>query len=200
MEKIKALINKIKELINKIMKTKRARYIAIIASVLVVALTVVLVVVLTTPPPPDGPGTTETDGPLSPDYPLPPVDSGADSMQEEDTGKLEESENGGAIGLTYMVDAEVDLSTGNIDFLFGNPSRSNQNIIVAISVQDNIIARSGLLLPGYQLTDISMSDEGKAKLTQPGVYEGKFVVESYDPESGEKAIINVEIPITITAK
>ena len=197
MEKIKTVI---KTIINKITGSKKATYITIIASCLVVVVAVVLVVTLSNPTSPGDDVTTEAGGPLSPDYPLPPVDSGADSMPGEDTGKLEESEGGSSVGLIYMVDAEVDLSTKNVDLLFGNPSRSNQNIIVSISVQDNIIARSGLLVPGYQIKELTLSEEGQAKLTQPGVYEGKFVVESYNPESGEKAVINVEIPITVTAK
>lgn len=34
----------------------------------------------------------------------------------------------------------------------------------------------------------------------PGTYEGKFHVMYYDAHSGEKAIINTEIPITVTVK
>ena len=34
-------------------------------------------------------------------------------------------------------------------------------------------------------------------MLSPGGYEGKFIVLYYDPDSGEKAMVNTEIPITV---
>ena len=72
--------------------------------------------------------------PLSPDYPLPPEDTGAESIEGDDTGKLDKPDGGSSVGLTYMKEAEIDLESGNVTFLFGNPSRSNQHIIVSIVI------------------------------------------------------------------
>ncbi len=148
----------------------------------------------------EDPVDTDNPGVLTPDYPLPPVDSGAEDIVGDDSEKLESPEGGGAVGLIYKVDAELNLSTGKITFLFGNPTRSNQNIVVSISVQDTIIARSGVLEPGKQVTKLDLSEEARTKLTQPGVYEGKFKIDNYNPLTGEKAVVDVEIPIKITAK
>ena len=39
--------------------------------------------------------------------------------------------------------------------------------------------------------------EGAEEMLQPGGYEGKFIVLYYDQTSGEKSMVNTEIPITI---
>ena len=140
-------------------------------------------------------------GILTPDYPLPPVESGAESIEgDTDTGKLESPQGGGSVGLTYMKEVEITLQTGGITLLFGNPSRSNKDMVVSISIQGHIIARSGRLLPGNKVTHLELNEEGRAILTQPGVYEGKFTIDNFDPLSGEKELVNVEIPVNITVK
>ena len=145
--------------------------------------------------------TDNNQGVLTPDYPLPPVDPGAEDIEgDQDTEKLESENGGGAVGLIYMVTADLNLSTGKITFLFGNPTRSNQNMVLSIVVQDTIIARSGLLEPGKQVTKLDISEEARTKITQAGVYEGKFTIDNYNPLTGEKAIVDVQIPITITVK
>ena len=137
--------------------------------------------------------------PLKPDYPVPPVDSNAESMGGDET-KLESPEGGGAVGLIYTTTAELSLSSGSISMLFGNPKRSNQNMTVAISVQDIIIAESGLLEPGNRISTLSLNRAGAESMVAEGVYNAKFVVEFYDALSGEKAMVNTEIPIKLTAK
>ena len=143
---------------------------------------------------------TESDGPLVPDYPLPPVESGAESMEEDDTGKLESPEGGGSVGLTYMKQVEINLSNGSISLMFGNPSRSNKDMVVSLMVHDKVIARSGLLKPGNMIIRLELNEEGREKLTQQGIYEGKFVIDNYDPLSGEKELVNINIPLTVTVK
>ena len=84
--------------------------------------------------------------------------------------------------------------------MFGNPQRSNQNMTVSISVQDVIIAESGLLEPGNRISTIYLNKTGAEMMVNEGVYNAKFVVEFYDALSGEKAMVNTEIPIKLTAK
>ena len=144
--------------------------------------------------------TAPSQGPLTPDYPLPPVDSGAESIEGETEEKLESPEGGGSVGLTYMKDVNINLTTGGISLMFGNPSRSNKDMVVSIMIQDTVVARSGLLKPGNQITRLELNEEGKAKLTQPGVYEGKFIIDNYEPSSGEKELVNINIPVNITVQ
>ena len=147
------------------------------------------------------PETQQQGGPLTPDYPLPPVESGAESIEgDTDTGKLESPQGGGSVGLTYMKEVGINLTSGDITLMFGNPSRSNKDMVVSISIQGHIIARSGRLTPGNKVTHLELNEEGREILTQPGVYEGKFTIDNFDPISGEKELVNVDIPINITVQ
>ena len=69
--------------------------------------------------------------------------------------------------------------------------------MLQIVVQDEIIVQSGLLKPGNQVTALELLDGAAGKLSAGG-YEGKFAVLYYDPDTGEKAVVNTEIPVTIT--
>lgn len=50
---------------------------------------------------------------------------------------------------------------------------------------------------GGGAVSISYSNEAEISLSAGG-YEGKFAVLYYDPDTGEKAVVNTEIPVTIT--
>ena len=62
-------------------------------------------------------------------------------------------------------------------------------------IDEKAIATSGRLPAGYKLDKLSNVDTAKLSA---GTYEGKFRVLYYDTDTGEKAMINTEIPITIT--
>ncbi len=133
---------------------------------------------------------------LTPDYAPVEVEAHAETMQdEEEEGKLEQQEGGGAVSLMYSTEVSIGKSDKTVSLLFGNPSKSNQDMVVQIVVQDTILVQSGLLKPGSQVTSLDIAD---TSMLQPGTYEGTFKVLYYQPDSGEKAIVNTEIPIEIT--
>lgn len=134
---------------------------------------------------------------LTPDYAPVELEAHAETMQdeEEDGEKLEQQEGGGAVSLMYSTEVFISKSGKNVSLLFGNPSKSNQDMVVQIVVQDTILVQSGLLKPGSQVTSLDIAD---TSMLQPGIYEGTFKVLYYQPDSGEKAIVNTEIPIEIT--
>jgi hypothetical protein len=133
---------------------------------------------------------------LTPDR-APADEENAESMGDEGDKKLDQPEGGGAVSLTYTKDVVIDLSENKVSLLFGNPSRSNQGMVLQIIIQDKVIVQSGTLKPGVQVKELELT--GNAKL-QPGVYEGKFNVLYYDVNSGDKAVVNTEIPIDINVK
>ena len=69
-------------------------------------------------------------------------------------------------------------------------------MVIQITIQDTVIVQSGTLVPGQQVKLLDLL-EGAEKQLSAGGYEGKFVVLYYDQTSGEKAMVNTEIPITI---
>ena len=130
---------------------------------------------------------------LTPDR-APGDEENGESMGDEGANKLDQPEGGGAVSLTYTKDVTIDLSENKVSLLFGNPSRSNQGMVVQIIIQNKVIVQSGTLKPGIQVKQLNLT--GNAKL-QPGTYAGKFNVLYYDVNSGEKAVVNTEIPIDI---
>ena len=137
---------------------------------------------------------------IPPDYNTDPEDTNRIPLDSEGGDKLETPEGGGAVGIIYTKDGiSVDLSDKKISLLFGNPSRSNMDMIIQVVVRNQLIAQSGRLVPGYKLQTLDLANGAEKKLV-PGTYDAKYIVYYYDPESGEKAILNTEIPITIQVK
>lgn len=133
---------------------------------------------------------------LTPDY-APQQEENVESMGDEGDEKLEAAEGGGAVSLTYSVDVSVSLSEETVSLYFGNPSRSTENIVLQLMIQDTVIMQSGLIEPGSQVSTLSLL-AGAAEHLEPGGYDGKFVVLYYDPETGARAIVTTEIPVTVT--
>ena len=91
----------------------------------------------------------------------------------------------------------IDLSDNTAKLLFANPYKSNQDMLIQIVIQDTVILQSGILNPGYRVTRLDLFDN--VKLSE-GKYNGKFVIYYYQRDTGEKAMLNTEIPLTITVK
>lgn len=135
---------------------------------------------------------------LAPDYAPGQTEENAEPIDDDLGGeKLQQQQGGGAVSLTYSKEATIDLSDNNAELLFANPNKSNQDMLLQIVIQDTVILQSGLLSPGYQVTTLDLFDNVKLS---SGTYEGKFVVYYYQKDTSEKAMLNTEIPLTITVK
>lgn len=135
---------------------------------------------------------------LAPDYAPQQTEENAEPFDDDTNGeKLQQQQGGGAVSLTYSKEVTIDLSDNVAKLLFANPYKSNQDMMLQIVIQDTVIVQSGLLTPGHQVTKLELFDN--AKLSR-GTYEGKFVVLYYQKDTGEKAMINTEIPLTITVE
>lgn len=140
--------------------------------------------------------------PLAPDYAPQETEEHMETIPGDTGGSAEQpdsSDGSGSVSLTYTREVTIDLSEKSAEMLFGNPGKSNQNMVIQIIIQDVVIAQSGTLTPGHQVRTLDLLENAE-KLLQPGVYEGKFNVLYYHPETGEKAIVNTEIPVTITVQ
>ena len=131
------------------------------------------------------------------DYAPQQVDQNAEPIDGDDGDKLEQPEGGGAVSLTYSKEVTLDLAAKEAAILFQNPSKSNQDMALQLVIYGKVIAQSEKLPPGYKLNKLTGVDTDKLTV---GAYEGKFVILYYNADSGEKAIINTEIPVTITVK
>ena len=133
--------------------------------------------------------------PAAPSIDPPPVDPNVGVIEGDDSEKKDSESGGGAVTLTYSLDAKLSLSTGDIKIYFLNPNASNQDISLALYLLDGggkiKIAESGLICPGYGLTDLKFIPD--SAILSEGSYKGLFVVSFYDPETGKKAFVESNI-------
>lgn len=134
---------------------------------------------------------------LAPDYAPQETESNAESIPDDEGGKLESPQGGGSVSLTYSKSVTIDLSEEKASLLFANPGKSNQDMVVQLVIQEEVIIQSGTLQPGNQVTTLDLLEDAAEQLSA-GVYEGNFNILFYNQESGEKAIVNTEIPVTIS--
>lgn len=137
-----------------------------------------------------------TNTTLSPDY-APRQEENSEIIKGDDDEKLKQPKKGGAVSLTYSNKVLVDLNSKTSSLLFANPGKSNQDMVLQIVIRDTVIVQSGLLKPGYQVSTLDLL-KGIDKNLEPGVYNGKFNVLFYSPDTGKKAVVNTEIPISVT--
>ena len=131
---------------------------------------------------------------LAPDYAPEEIEPEAEKTDDDTSNKLEASEGGGAVSVQYTKECTFDISDKRFDLYFKNPGESDHDMILQVMVQDTVIAQSGRLPAGYELKHLQSF--GGASLS-PGGYNGRFVVLFYNQESGEKAVVKSEIPLTI---
>ena len=133
---------------------------------------------------------------LAPDYAPQEMEQNAESIPNDSDEKMAKPEGGGSVSLTYSNKVTIDLSDKAAALYFANPGKSNQDMVIQITIQDTVIVQSGTLVPGQQVKLLDLLEGAEMQLSAGG-YEGKFVVLYYDPISGEKSMVNTEIPVTI---
>lgn len=136
---------------------------------------------------------------LAPDYAPRQEEPYAEDIGDDGDQKLTQAEGGGAVSLTYTVQVNINLTEEQATLYFANPSKSNQDMVLQIVVQDVVIAQSGKLSPGKKIEKLDLL-EGAAGRLSPGGYNGEFVVLYYQPDTHEKTIVNTEIPVNITVE
>lgn len=129
-----------------------------------------------------------------PDFLLPPEDVQAADI-ENDHSQKKKATGGGAVSLNYSLDAQVDLLSKQVSILLQNPNASNKDMTVTLYIQTGddalSIAHSGLVKAGKELRTMSLNLDGIA--LQSGIYKGYFILDFYDPASGDKALMNSKI-------
>lgn len=134
---------------------------------------------------------------LAPDYAPQEIEQNAEDMEDSDKDKLEAPEGGGSVNLMFNDNVNIDLSDNKATLYYGNPYESTQDVLLQIVVQDKLIAQSGRIVPGNLVKKLDLA-EGATDILEPGGYDGKLVLSFYNPETGEKATVNTEIPVKIT--
>ena len=141
----------------------------------------------------------EGDAPLTPDYPPQSTESNQVTIPDDIGGEIQTPEGGGAVNITYSEEITIDLSGKKASLYYANPSRSNQNVAIAIVIGEDVIIKSDLIIPGNMVTSLPLVDGAEDKLAT-GVYNAEIIVYCYHPDTGEKAMIDTkgEVIVTVT--
>lgn len=131
---------------------------------------------------------------LAPDYAPEEIDPEAGKTEDDTDNKLDAQSGGGAVSMIYHKDVKLDLSEETFSFYFKNPGESTHDVLVQIEIDGTVVAQSGRIPPGYELSKLSYFDN--LSLGEGG-YVGKIVALYYDVETREKAIMKSEIPLTV---
>ena len=132
---------------------------------------------------------------ITPDYAPVELDPNATPINGNED-KLPHSEGGSSVGIIYAKDLTVNLRNREIELLFANPQRSNQDMVIAIVIQDCLLVTSGRITPGNKITRLKLNSDAIERLTMGG-YNGKIIISCYNPVSGEKSLLNTEISVLI---
>lgn len=135
--------------------------------------------------------------------PYAPVDTEPNATPVESDPAVtrpEVSPGGGSLSMVFGDTITYSLSTGELTLLYQNPPDSTHDIMVRVVVvngdEEYILAESGRILIGYGVQKLTKA-ENAPKLSV-GKYNGVLRLFPYDPETGELAIVNTDIPVTIT--
>lgn len=129
---------------------------------------------------------------ISPDYELPPEDEQTTAIDGDNTKKSVSKNGGGSVRVRLGSTAKIDLNTGEIEMIYQNPNQSNQDSVISLVLisddKEYTIAQSGLIKAGNQITKLKLINN-VIKLSK-GVYKGKYIIDHYNPETGEKSLTN----------
>ena len=176
---------------------KNKNLVRILSAVLLVLLIVVILLLLRScqGQSPAGPSKV-----LEPDYPQMTEDPNADTIPDDDSEKPVVSNGGGSVTISFMDNVTYSLSTGELSLYYQNPNASTHNVVVQVILENGedeyLLAQSGILTPGHQVTALQ-ADAGAPQLSVGG-YNGKLKLLFYDPETGERAIVDTDIPCTVS--
>ena len=142
-------------------------------------------------------GGKDDDGVLLPDYPPQDTDENQTPIPDDQGGAIQTPAGGGAVNITYVEKIDIDLSDKKASLYYANPSRSNQNVAIAIMIGDEVIIKSELITPGNMVKTLPLV-EGVEKKLSVGGYNAELVVYCYNPQTGEKAMVDTRGAVVLT--
>lgn len=136
--------------------------------------------------------------PITPDYPPQGTEDNQKPIEGDTGDKIDSPSGGGAINVTYGTNAIVSLSEKKVTLYYANPNASNQNVAILIMIGDMVVAKSDLITPGHEVTELTLEDYAVSKL-QAGGYDAELLVRAYN-DDGEKAMVDTKGEITLTVQ
>lgn len=166
--------------------------------IILIILLVIIVVLLLLRSCDNDPGGTV----LEPDYELVKPDPNASAIPGDTNPQTPTApQGGGSMSLIYSDQVSVDLASGKVGLYYQNPSDSTHSIVVQVIIQRGeeqyLVAESGAIDRGFMLTELTLEEDMQLA---PGVYEGVMKLLFFDPITGERAVVDTNIPVDITVQ
>lgn len=124
------------------------------------------------------------------DYPLLEQDLNSQRLPSDD-------DSGGSSEVMIQVgqDVKVWLNDDYVELYYANPVSNDVGARVSLVIDDEIVAQSGLVEPGYYLERIDgVLYDGLSYGEQDGV----LVIDTYDLDTGERKMVNNEVSVTVS--
>lgn len=121
------------------------------------------------------------------------------STSEPSADSTAKKSGGGVADISFAGEVSIFLESKMAKLRFGNGESSTVDVIVQIVVEEQILAQSKKITPGYEINQLALA-EGATELLSAGSYEGWLRFYSYDQETGARTPVWSDIPITITVQ
>ena len=138
---------------------------------------------------------------LEPDYAAIDIDENAVPMAEPEQEEAPlVKQGGGSVTISFQDNITYHPATGQLTLFYQNPRASTHNVVVQVLLtrdgSEYLLAQSGVLQPGFEISSLRAADG--APTVSPGGYNGKLRLLFYDTQSGERAMVDTDIPCTVT--
>ena len=104
-----------------------------------------------------------------------------------------------SVSFSTSTEAAASLSTGKVSIVYQstNPDADHKVIVQLRLSTGVVIAETGAILPGNQITEMTLTDRAKTELT-PGRYTAYIYMIPYSVEDESKGFTEINVPITLT--
>ena len=135
--------------------------------------------------------------PMTPNESYEQLDPGIEPFPEQPDQPVQQLPVGSRVA-SFVCEEQLraDLAGQVAELMFANPRRSEQNMVIEVTVREVTVARSGRIEPGYRITSLPLLADHT--LTQ-GIYAAQIKIYLYDPTGGEQTM-QTSVPVTLTVR
>ncbi len=109
--------------------------------------------------------------------------------------------NSHTLSVSLMENITISRSQGLVGLSFSNPAGNVNKLVAELLIEDaegnrTVVARSGAVLPGYEISQMTLTDE--ASILTGSETEGIIQLVPYDEKTESRGMVQVELPVNIT--
>lgn len=117
-----------------------------------------------------------------------------DEYVEKSETSVSSNEDKDEVTITIKEKVTVNVSDDLVELYYDNPSSNVANSRISLVIDDEIIATSGLIKPGYSLYEMHNINSENLEY---GQCTGSLVIDTFNPETGERSIMNNNVEVVV---